>query len=66
MVRSVLHRCGTGESDLTWQGIAGIGYAFNWGEIIAAWKYLDYNFKSGQKIEGLNLSGPALGVAFRW
>ncbi len=57
---------GTGDSDLTWQGIAGIGYAFSWGEVIAAWRYLDYNFKSGHKIESLNFSGPAIGVAFRW
>jgi hypothetical protein len=57
---------GTGDSNLTWQGIAGIGYAFNWGEVVAAWRYLDYNFKSGQKIEGVNFNGPAIGVAFRW
>ena len=55
-----------GDSDFTWQGSAGIGYAFNWGEVIAAWRYLDYNFKSGQKIESVNLSGPLVGVAFRW
>ena len=57
---------GTGESDFTWQGIAGIGYAFKWGEIMAAWRYLDYDFKSGKKIESLNFNGPAIGVAFRW
>ena len=33
---------GTGESDLTWQAIGGIGYAFKWGQVIAAWRYLDY------------------------
>ena len=57
---------GVGDSDFTWQGSAGIGYAFNWGEVIAAWRYLDYNFKSGQKIESVNLNGPLIGVAFRW
>lgn len=57
---------GTGDSDLTWQGIAGIGYAFSWGEVIAAWRYLDYDFKSGRKIESVNLNGPAIGVAFHW
>jgi hypothetical protein len=57
---------GTGDSDLTWQGIAGIGYAFKWGELIAAWRYLDYDFKSGKKLESLNFNGPAIGVAFRW
>ncbi|HEX5865490.1 MAG TPA: hypothetical protein VF014_14765 [Casimicrobiaceae bacterium] len=57
---------GAGDSDFTWQGSAGIGYAFNWGEVIAAYRYLDYNFKSGRKIESVNLSGPLVGVAFRW
>lgn len=57
---------GTGNSNLTWQAIAGLGYAFRWGEVVAAWRYLDYDFKSGTKIESLNLNGPAIGVAFRW
>ena len=57
---------GTGESELTWQAIGGIGYAFKWGQLIAAWRYLDYKFKSGSAIESLNFSGPAIGVAFNW
>jgi hypothetical protein len=57
---------GTGDSDLTWQGIAGIGYAFKWGEVIAAWRYLKYDFKSNQKLENLTFNGPAVGVAFHW
>lgn len=57
---------GTGNSDLTWQAVAGIGYAFRWGELFAVWRYLDYKLKSDSKIEDVNFSGPALGVAFRW
>jgi hypothetical protein len=57
---------GTGQSDLTWQAIGGIGYAWKWGEVIAAWRYLDYNFKSGSAIKDLNFNGPAIGVGFRW
>ena len=57
---------GTGDSDLTWQAIAGIGYTFSWGEVLAAWRYLDYNFKSGDRIESLNFNGPAIGVGFHW
>lgn len=57
---------GTGDSDLTWQAIGGIGYAFGWGEVLAAWRYLDYKFKSGKKAEDLTFNGPAIGVAFRW
>jgi len=57
---------GTGQSDLTWQAIGGIGYSFTWGEVIGAWRYMDYKFKSGSPIEKLTLNGPAVGVAFRW
>ena len=57
---------GTGESDLTWQGLVGIGYAFSWGDVVASWRYLDYNFKSSSKVNDLKMNGPLLGVAFRW
>ena len=57
---------GTGQSEFTWQGIAGIGYKFNWGEVFGVWRYLDYSFKSSSKLEDLNASGPAVGVAFSW
>jgi hypothetical protein len=57
---------GTGQSDLTWQAIGGLGYRFSWGEAVAVWRYMDYKFKSGAPIEKLTFSGPAMGVAFRW
>jgi hypothetical protein len=57
---------GTGDSQLTWQAVAGIGYVYHWGEVFAAWRYLDYNFKSGSKIADVSFNGPGVGVAFRW
>ena len=57
---------GTGQSDLTWQGAAGLGYAYHWGEVFAMWRYLDYKFASGKALEDMNFNGPMLGVAFRW
>ncbi len=57
---------GTGNSQLTWQAMAGLGYAFHWGEIIGGWRYLDYQFKSDSKIDSMNMNGPMLGAAFRW
>ena len=57
---------GTGDSDLTWQGAVGLGYSYHWGDIVAMWRYLDYNFKSGKAIEDMNFNGPMLGVTFRW
>ena len=57
---------GTGESDLTWQATAGIGYTFSWGDLLATWRYLGYEFKSGSAIEKLRFSGPVFGAAFRF
>ena len=57
---------GTGQSQLTWQAAAGVGYSYNWGGVFAMWRYLDYKFKSGKALEDMNFNGPMLGVAFQW
>lgn len=57
---------GGGQSKLTWQINAGVGYQFDWGAVIATWRYLDYEFKSGNPVESVNFNGPTIGVAFRW
>jgi hypothetical protein len=57
---------GVGDSDLTWQGVAGLGYAFGWGEIVAAWRHLYYDMSSGSAIDEISFSGPVAGVTFRW
>jgi hypothetical protein len=57
---------GTGESDFTFQGIAGLGYAFRWVEIVAAWRYLYYDLPSGGAVKDISFNGPAIGIAFRW
>jgi hypothetical protein len=57
---------GTGESKLTWQVNAGVGYQFDWGALIASWRYLDYDFKSDSLIQSMSFSGPLVGVVFRF
>jgi hypothetical protein len=57
---------GAGESRLTWQAAVGLGYTYPWGDIVAAWRYLDYDMKSGTALESINFSGPAIAVGFRW
>lgn len=57
-----------GASDLfTWQGAAGVGYAFRWGEIIFDYRYLYYD-QSGQDklIKDISFGGFALGANFRF
>ena len=57
---------GAGDSDFTWQGVAGLGYAFRWVEVEAVWRHLYYDFSGDSAINDMSLSGPAIGVTFRW
>ncbi len=57
---------GAGQSKLTWQFNAGIGYQFSWGALVASWRYIDYEFKSGEPIQSLEFNGPLIGAVFRF
>jgi hypothetical protein len=57
---------GTGDSDLTWQGVAGLGYGFRWFEVAAVWRYLYYDLPSSKAIDDMSFSGPAVGLTFKW
>ncbi|MDH5207679.1 MAG: hypothetical protein OEW34_03500 [Burkholderiaceae bacterium] len=57
---------GTGQSDLTWQAVGGLGYAFSWGEVVGAYRRMDYRFDSSSPLRDLSFSGPALSLGFRW
>jgi len=57
---------GTGESKLTWQVNAGIGYQFDWGAVLATWRYLDYDFKSSSRVQSMSFNGPTIGVLFKF
>jgi hypothetical protein len=46
--------------------MAGVGYAFHWGELTAVWRYLDHDLGSSSPIQSLTLSGPAIGARFRF
>ena len=56
---------GGGDSTHTFQAAAGISYAFQWGDVVAMWRYLGYGF-SDKNVSSLTLNGPLLGVTFRW
>jgi hypothetical protein len=57
---------GTGQSDLTWQAMAGVGYAFSWGDVTAAYRHLAYKFPDSFALKDLSFSGPAVALGFRW
>jgi hypothetical protein len=57
---------GTGESKFTWQAVAGVGYTFGWGDLVATYRYTEYQMKSDQALQDLTFSGPTIGATFRW
>jgi hypothetical protein len=57
---------GAGDSTLTWQGVLGAGYAFKWGEVLLAYRYLSYEQGGNKLIENLSFGGLGLGVNFRF
>ena len=57
---------GTGDSDLTWQALVAVGYRFNWGDVLLSYRHLSYDQGSSGLLQNLELSGPALGVNFRF
>lgn len=57
---------GTGESDLTWQGMVGLGYHFETIDVTGVWRYLDYDLGHSTPIRSIDFNGPALGVTFRF
>jgi hypothetical protein len=58
---------GAGDSDLTWQVMAGVGYSLRHVELGVVYRYLDYDMKAdGKKIANLTFDGPTAGVTFKW
>jgi hypothetical protein len=57
---------GTGDSDLTWQGMVGLGYSFDSVDVTGVWRYLDYDLGDDSAITSIDFNGPALGVTFRF
>jgi len=57
---------GAGESQFTWQGNLGVGYRFPWGALVASWRYVDYNLKSGSAFQNFSFSGPLIGMAMTY
>ena len=57
---------GTGDSALTWQGMAGVGYGFDWGEVTLSYRHLYYDQSGDKFVQDLAFSGAEVGVNFRF
>ena len=57
---------GTGQTDLTWQLLGGIGYRFKWFDLNAGYRYLRWDFDSNEALDDLKIHGPFVGVKFEF
>ena len=55
---------GAGDSDFTWQTRLGFGYNLKKHSLFFGYRYLDWDFKSGDRLNDLNFHGPYAGVKF--
>lgn len=53
-------------SNWTWQGWAGVGYRFDWGDVVLVYRNLSYSTSGNEILEDMRMAGPALGATFRW
>ena len=60
---------GTGDSDITLNAVGAVGYRFDWGQVLAGYRYLHYNFDSdniGVLMKNMDVGGPILGAQFNF
>lgn len=62
----VLADIGVGESDSSWQVFGGVSYRFSWASLQMGYRYMSLDYNTVDYEVDLSLSGPALGLAFRF
>ena len=55
---------GTGESDVTWQALAGLNYRFSKVDAAFGYRYLKWEFDDDDTFDELDISGPYAGIRF--
>jgi hypothetical protein len=57
---------GTGDTELSWQLFAGVGYRNDWGDIKLGYRYLEFDMEDDAIVDDLTFSGAALGVSIKF
>jgi opacity protein-like surface antigen len=57
---------GAGDAELTWQVLAGVGYAFGWGDVVLAYRHFAYEQDDDKLVQDLSFGGVGLGAVFRF
>ena len=55
---------GAGDSDLTWNAMAGFARAWSWGDLLIAYRHLYYDQPDNKLLQDFSFSGPGIGVRF--
>ena len=57
---------GAGDSDLTWNAMLGMSREFGWGELVIAYRHLDYDQDANGLLQNFSFSGPGIGARFNF
>jgi hypothetical protein len=57
---------GAGQSRLTWQAMAGIGYEAGWGDTLLVYRHLEWDQDDDKLLQNMSFSGPALAFRFHF
>ena len=57
---------GTGNSDMTWQAVAGVNYRFSKVDLTLGYAYIDWDFDKRSMIKDMAMKGPYAGIKFRF
>jgi len=57
---------GTGDSGQTWNAFAGLAREYSWGDLLIAYRHLEYDMGDDSLLQNFSFSGPAIGARFRF
>jgi len=57
---------GAGNSEITYQALAGVALEFRWGDLSLTYRYLYYDEGEGGLIKDFSIKGPVLAAGFRF
>lgn len=57
---------GSGDSDYTWQGLAGVSYEFDNFKGFLGYRHLKWDFDDDSLLENMQVSGPFVGARFNF
>lgn len=57
---------GAGGSDLTWLAMLGLSREYGWGDLVIAYRHLDYDQDANGLLQNFSFSGPGVGARFRF